>query len=128
MSMLRAAAEIEPKAAICSRSSILPGPILPSGSRFTLRLSDGIGFTPGSPRRRVILPDLFHLCRPLQTGLRADNAARRVGAVEGDRFDDGKHVEAGREIEDLRGLSCNSSGNDLAVAVDEHIGDRTISR
>ena len=40
--MRRAAAEIDPNAAICSSSSILPGPMRPSGSRLILRLSDGI--------------------------------------------------------------------------------------
>src|SRR6185437_15030678 len=42
MFMARAPAEMEPKAAIFSSSSILPGPILPSGSRFIRSVRDGM--------------------------------------------------------------------------------------
>ncbi len=79
---LRAAAEIEPNAAMFSSSSILPGPMRPAGSRFIFRVSDG------TCRSGPAAGALSHLGRPRRclrhrpaSGAMAGAGAR---AVEGD--------------------------------------------
>src|SRR5688572_4471104 len=113
MSIWRAAAEIEPKAAICSRSSILPGPSRPSGSRFILRLSEGICVVPCPSwlRRLTTLPDLFLACRLPGRPQAVRDRSRGVRAVEGDGFDHGKDVQARLEVQHFGRLPGDAGGN-----------------
>src|SRR5262245_50936045 len=129
MSIFRAAAEIEPKAAICSRSSIFPGPMRPSGSRFILRLSEGICVVPCMSRLRslTILPDLLLACR-LPCRPRAGGGPHGVCAVEGDRLDHGKDRQARGKAQHFGRLPSDAGRDDLAIAVDRHVGEMAVVR
>ena len=86
--MPRAAAEIEPKAAICSSSSILPGPMRPSGSRLILQAERW--HLRVSVLRRLVHPALRRHRRAPTLGPNG-----RWRPVEAHRLDDGEDLLAG---------------------------------
>src|SRR5687767_14076148 len=98
--MARAAAEMDPNDAICSRRSILPGPMRPSGSRLMRRLSDGISF---SLKRCACRPPIL---------------------IESHRLDDGKNRLPWLQAERIEGLSGDPGKDCLAVAVDADLDQR----
>src|SRR5690606_35385858 len=120
MSIPRAAAEIEPLAAICSRSSILPGPIRPSGSRLMRRLSEGMVYSRFRQAAAMAAVSTRNSAGRASSIDFTAQAGGHIRTVKADGLDYAENFAARRKAQHFERLACNSRQDSGAVAVDTH--------